>query len=130
MNYYESNQNNQLTDTISSIQIVGLNVCGMRKRLRDGIFEEFARNYDILCLSETYLQHVNMSETNLHNYYFLIKEKSLASHKFGGVHGLGMLVKNSLINHAKVINETQSPYALWVKFSKEAFGIPCIVGSV
>ena len=41
-----------------------------------------------------------------------------------------MLVKGTLANYAQQINDTQSVYVLWVKFSKEAFGLACIVGSV
>ena len=41
-----------------------------------------------------------------------------------------MPVKGTLANYAQKINDTQSVYVLWVKFSKEAFGLACIVGSV
>ena len=41
-----------------------------------------------------------------------------------------MLVKGKFTDHTTLLNETQSPYVLWVKFNKEAFGIACIIGSI
>ena len=40
-----------------------------------------------------------------------------------------MLVNKEYTNHTKQINETQSPYILWIKFNKEAFGFACIIGA-
>ena len=58
------------------------------------------------------------------------KEKSISKHRHGGVHGLGMIVKNSIAIYAQLLTDIQSPYVLWVKFRKEAFGFECILGSV
>ena len=55
-------QTNQVNDVITKVKIVGLNVCGLRTRLRNGIFEEFAKNYDILCLSETRMQNIDLQK--------------------------------------------------------------------
>ena len=59
-----------------------------------------------------------------------VKEKIVPSHRYGGIHGLCMLVKNEFKDHTTLLKETQSPHVLWVKFNKGAFGIACIIGSV
>ena len=40
-----------------------------------------------------------------------------------------MLVKDDIVKHSKIVNGVHSPYVLWVEFSKEAFGLSCIIGS-
>ena len=123
-------QNTNIQESITKIKIAGLNVCGLRSKLKNGIFELFAKNFDILCLSETKTQHVDLSRTILLNYTCLVKEKSVSNHHFGGVHGLCMIVKSGFAQHAQVINEMQSPYVLWVRFENSAFSLPCIIGAV
>ena len=120
-------QNNVIT------KILGLNVCGLKSKLNNGIFDDYAKNYDILCLSETKLGQINdidFSGTTLEDYHCFIKEKTCNTHKYGGVHGLCMLVKNNIVNHSKPVTGVKSPYVLWRKFNKEAFGLSCIIGSV
>ena len=116
-------------------KILGLNVCGLRSKLNNGYFDEYAKEFDILCLSETKVTNnleIDLSSTSLSNYYCYTKEKIVTGHKHGGVHGLCMLVKNNIINHSKLITDTnvKSPYVLWVQFNERAFGFSCAVGSV
>ena len=40
-----------------------------------------------------------------------------------------MIIKNNIAAHTQLLADTQSPYVLWVKFSKKAFGCECILGS-
>ena len=53
--FYHNVKNNEIPSAIRNVKIIGLNVCGLRPKLRNGIFEEFAKQYDILCLSEIIL---------------------------------------------------------------------------
>ena len=90
-------QNNVIT------KILGLNVCGLKSKLNNGIFDDYVKNFDILCFSETKLQNIadiDFSGTNLEDYYCHIKEHvSGYGHQYGGVHGICMLVKNNLVKH-------------------------------
>ena len=63
-------------------------------------------------------------------YHCFVKDKSKPTYRYGGVHGLCMIVKEEISKHARQINETQYLYVLWVKFENEAFGFECIIGSV
>ena len=40
-----------------------------------------------------------------------------------------MLIRKNIAAHSQLLTNTQSPYVLWVKFNKDAFGLECIVGS-
>ena len=41
-----------------------------------------------------------------------------------------MFIKDEYFKFAKVLCDISSPYILWVKFDKEAFGFECAIGSV
>ena len=58
-------QNNYTEVDATNIKIVGLNVCGLRSKLRNGIFDEFAKHYDILCLSETKTDRFDLKGSSL-----------------------------------------------------------------
>ena len=105
-----------VTETVNENEghskILGLNVCGLRSKLSNGYFDEYAKEFDILCLSETKM--TNNSEIDfgsvLNDYFCYTKEKKITGHKHGGVHGLCMLVKNNIVNHSKLMTNVQSPY--------------------
>ena len=91
-------QNNRLLPFYKNVKIVGLNVCGLRSKLNDVSFERFAIKYEILCLSETKTDHIDLSGTILNGEYScFVKEKSVNSHRNGGVHGLAMIIKKILL---------------------------------
>ena len=121
--------NNSEHDTTAEIKILGLNVCGLRSKLRNSFFESYCANFNIICLSETRQNQIDLSRSELSNYTCFIKEKTIPDHRYGGVHGLCMLVDKKYTDHAKQLNDTQSPYILWTKFNKEAFGFACIIGA-
>ena len=56
---------NSSSNIITNVKIVGLNVCGLRSKLGNGPFEVYAKKYDILCLSETYCDYIDLSNTIL-----------------------------------------------------------------
>ena len=123
-------QNGNLRLSYKNIKIVGLNVCGLRSKLNDISFENFAIKYEIICLSETKTDHIDLSGTKLNGEYSCFtKEKSVNSHRHGGVHGLAMIIKKNIAEHAQLLADVQSPYVLWVKFSEKVFGFECILGS-
>ena len=44
--------NNNINNNVIT-KIMGLNICGFRSKINNGVFDEYAKNYDVLCLSET-----------------------------------------------------------------------------
>ena len=115
--------NNQIT-------ILGLNVCGLKSKLRNGIFEEYIKDHSIICLSETKVSSLEMNTIILHGYSCIVKENILQNNRYGGVHGLCMFIKEDFFSHTFVLKEMSSPYILWVRFGKDAFGLECVIGGV
>ena len=110
--------------------MVGLNVCGLRSKLKNSIFEVFVKDYDVICLSETKVDFDDYVNYSIEGYSCIKKEILIKRHRYGGVHGLCMFLKEEYFKLTKVLNDLSSPYVLWVKFEKEAFGITCVIGSV
>ena len=99
-------QNNRLLPLYNSVKIVGLNVGGLRSKLNDLSFERFAIKYEIICLSETKTDHIDLSGTKLNGEYSCFtKEKSVNSHRHGGVHGLAMIIKKNIADHAQLLGQ-------------------------
>ena len=101
-----------------------MNVYGLESKLRLGILDEYAKDYQIICLSETKTDAPDLSNTSLFDYTCFVKNKKVSKHKFGGIHGLCMLVNKTLSNYAKLLDEYNSNNVLWVYFDNNAFGLP------
>ena len=83
-NTYLSDENyeNDNSETSGNIfpKIVGLNVNGLRSKLSNGIFDAYASNFDVICLSETKVANssdIDLSDTRLKDYHCYIKEKTI-----------------------------------------------------
>ena len=60
-----------------------------------------------------------------------LKDKpSQSNFPFGGVHGLGVLLRKEIFNFVSIIKQTKSETVFWLKISEKAFGFPFIPGAV
>ena len=62
---YNNNNNCPLVKNID-VNIVGLNVCGIKSKLKYNALQKFANenDYDIFCLSETRTDHIDLAGTS------------------------------------------------------------------
>ena len=82
---------------------LSLNVCGLRKKLNDGILEQYIKDFHIVCLSETKVDDMNESLLP-DGFKYLFKDKpSQSNFPFGGVHGLGVLLRKEIFNFVSII---------------------------
>ncbi len=103
-------------------------MCGITSKLNLGILEEYIKNFDIACLSETKTDYIN--DAAIDGYTPIIMSKKQVNHKYGGIHGLCIFVKNDIYEYVSVLPDTTSESILWLKFTEGAFGTACIIGSV
>ena len=82
-----------------------------------GIFPEFIKDHDIICLSETKAN--SLDNDYISDFQILTKAKSKGL-TFGGCHGIALLHK---IQHSLVVEELlgESLFVLWAKVSKNDF---------
>ena len=90
------------------VNILGLNCCGLRSKLKNGLFDDEVSNYDIICLSETKVDYIDLTKTALEGEFsYFIKEKSILypKHQNGGVHGLCMLIRKNIAAHSQLLRK-------------------------
>ena len=110
------------------LSIVGLNINGLASKVSLGILEKFLDNFDIACLSETKINDID--ENMLPNFHPYVLERKNKSHKFGGIHGICVLVKKHLVRFISVVSVTSNENVLWFKLDKGAYNYECIIGAI
>ena len=110
------------------LNILGLNVCGIASKLRNGAFEHYVQNYDILCFTETKTNSPDISNTSLNNFKCIPLMPKVRAHRYGGAHGICVLIRDKFANYFKVIDNLSSLSTLWLSFSGNAFSLPFILG--
>ena len=112
----------------NSLNILSLNVCGIKSKLRNGAFELFAKNFDILCLTETKTNSPDLSNSCLNNFKVISLMPKSRGNKLGGFHGISVLLREKYANHCKQLDYLSSPSTLWLSFSGNIFSVPFILG--
>ena len=80
-----------------------------------GLLDFYLRGNDIICLSETKTDTPNLSNSFLSDYKRISLQKSLNGQKYGGFHGISLLLKKEIFQFAEKIQSTTSQSVLWVK---------------
>ena len=106
-----------------------LNICGLKSKIDYRVLDSFIHTFDILCLSETKTGEDYFTISGYTNFSMKRKNKR---HKYGGVHGIGVFIKNSVVNHFTVIENSNlcSDICFWFKVDKELLGYEFILGAI
>ena len=117
-----------LLEIENGLRLCGLNVCGLKSKINLGILGDYIRHFDFVCLSETKAK--NLPDDELPGFTYLEKKNYERHTKLGGTHGLGMLMRNTLLSLVDVIdNEECCTHVFWVKVQK-VLGEAFLLGSV
>jgi hypothetical protein len=103
-------------------------VCGLFSKSKFSILDSYINDFDIVCLCETKTDIIPDDEFPGFQPFCL--QKKLTKHKFGGIHGLGILVKKEYSEFVTVVEGTVSKCVLWLHLNSEAFGTDIIIGGV
>ena len=98
-------------NAIMDIEIVALNVCGLRSKLKSTVFEEFIHKFKLIFLTETKLH--SLDDLNIPNYRLTLKNRKGAKRCFGRV---AILVHESIDKYVKCL-EIDIKESLWITFS-------------
>lgn len=98
-----------------NINILGLNVCGIRKKHAYGILNNIVNAFDIVCLSETITDIIYTSLFPNFNITCL-KSKS-QDQKLGRFHGVSVLVSKNFPCSFTIIHNMTSDCILWLKIN-------------
>ena len=85
------------------------------------------QDYDIVCLSET--KNDNIERGAIENLVSICMPKRNNLHRYGGIYGICVLVKEQLAPFVKVLNDCASECVLWMKIDKLVYGTEVIIGA-
>ena len=118
------NRNNTGND---QLKICGINICGLKSKLNNGVFSDYIEEFDICCLTET----KTSKGIEIDNYTVFNLEKKTDSYAYAGIHGLQVYINDRIANQCYQINDkdfTCEP-VLWVnilnKFVLGTIYVPC-----
>ena len=99
------------------LKCVSLNVSGLHSKLRLGILDQYLTNFDVISLVETNTDLPELSDTLVSQYACFSKKKSNPSsqYKYGGIHGICILVKPVFKDSFEIISDLESECILWGK---------------
>ena len=79
--------------------------------------------FDFICLLETKCNSID-------DYKIFIMPRKSKSHKYGGIHGISILVKNAYASNCSVVTYFWSESVVWLHISRSVIGYKFILGAV
>ena len=98
-------------------------MCGLCAKLKFPDFEEFLKQYDIICLTE--IKTDEYGEVNIDGFRFISASRAVAKRKSGGV---GLFVKNSIWPFVKIL-DSSSENCLWFTLN-DYYDLKCVLGAI
>lgn len=110
----DTNSDDQTVNSFNTLSIGSLNVCGLKRRNQYPEFVELVNNFDILCLSETKLDHTDVISCEGYTFFSQPRKQNYIR-KSGGI---GFFVRNHVTKFVKTI-DSSSEYISWIKIAKQ-----------
>ena len=100
----------------------------MQGKLKYCILQQLIEQYDFVCLTETKCDYICEDEIPTHSAFFM--KKNNKSYRYGGIHGLCILVKKRLSKHCTIITDLTSDSILWLLIDKHVLGFSFVIAGV
>ena len=114
---------------LKPVRIYSLNVGGLNSKYDLGLIDNIFLNNDIICISETRTNHIENFKFS--GFKAIEMPKKIDHHKFGGIHGLCVYVKDEIYGDVHLMNDfTQSESVLWFKLSNRTRSFSMYIGAV
>ena len=104
-----------------------INVCGFNSKLKYRTLENYIAQFDIICLTET---KCNDLIDNIAGYISFVMPRKHKKHKYGGIHGICIFVKEHIAENCTIIDNFMSESILWLYMKKNVIGQDFILGEV
>lgn len=102
---------------------MSINVCGLKSKLNNSIFEDYIKSYDFVCLSEMKINPL-LNDVNIDGFTLFCKQLCK-----NNAYTIGILVKDCFSKYVHVVNDVMSNSVLWMYVKKEILGYDFILGS-
>ena len=105
-----------------------INVCGLKSKMKYNVLESYLNSFQFICLTETKCKSVE--EIEIFGYTPFVMSKMCTKHMYGGIHGICILVEDSIATHCTIITDFVSESILWLYVDKNVLGYDFILGAV
>ena len=103
-------------------------MCGLRSKLRYDTLEEYAKKFDIVCLTETKTDLIEKQWFPTHS--VVTMSKKCSSHVHGGIHGICILVSDEIMQNVDIVEGTSSSSILWIHIKNSSITENMVLGAV
>ena len=110
-----------------NISMCSINVCGFNSKLKYGILENYITKFDVICLTETKCDHLI---ENIEGYTLFVMQKRNKKHKYGGIHGICIFVKEDIALNCTIIDNFLSESIFWLHMKPNISNQHFILGAV
>ena len=105
-----------------------INVCGLNSKLKYTILQDYMKQFDAICLTETNCDLI--SDNDINGFKSFIMPKKNKKHKHGGIHGICVFIRQNIAHNCTIIDKFVSESVLWIHLNKNISGFEFILGAV
>lgn len=109
-----------------NLRFLSLNVCGLLSKIKYGNFEQYIKDFDFICLSETKANYIADDEFSGFNSFF--SPKKVQNKRSKKSPELAILVNEKVKKFTKIIENTSSDWILWLMVGENSENIEFILG--
>ena len=84
------------------ISMCSVNVCGLSSKLKYTILQDYMKQFDAICLTETKCDLISDNEINGFKSFIMPKNKK---HKHGGIHGICVFIREHIAHNCTLIHK-------------------------
>ena len=101
-----------------------VNVCGLNSKFKYTILQDYMKQFDAICLTETNCDLISDNEIN--GFKSFIMPKKNKKHK----HGICVFIREHITHNCTIIDKYVSESVLWIHLNKNVSGFEFILGTV
>ena len=110
--------------------MLSLNLQGLSSKLDNGLLDIHLAGADLICLTETKTDFPDLKDTVLANCKCYSMQKLSRNHKYGGIHGICIILSDVIYNNSDLVANTRSESTLWIRISREILCFEFVLGAI
>ena len=83
--------------------------------MKYNVLQDYMQQLEVVCLTETKCDAIQ--EKKIVGFESFIMPKKLERHKYGGIHGICVFIKERISHHCTIIDNFVSESVLWINFN-------------
>ena len=104
-----------------------VNVCGLDSELKYTILQDYMKQFDAICLTETKCDLISDNEINGFKSFIMPKKQETQT---WGIHGIYVFIREHIAHNCTIIDKFVSESGLWIHLNNNVSGFDFILGVV